>query len=334
MPTLDLFTGFEHGSAQWLDATSGTGTTAVTAGSKRNGNFGLDMTAGGHYIATKLLPVSCSEFYFRTGLKIIGFPAGAAPVGLYFQEGATIHTQVGGIAGGLWTIRNPQVGGLQLTGGAVTAGQYYCVEGHVLIADAGGILTLKIDGTIILNSVGDTRNGGTGLIDRLVLDCPNNTVHAHFDDIAFSRDGWIGNGMVIDKAPNGIGDSAQFAIAGGDPTNWEAVARRPPDPAHYVYDTVVDHFDLHTLAASGLTAGAVINAVQPYAFGMLNQPGAGNLAVGIKGGGVEDWSADIALPSDSWKFVNEVHSVRPVGMGGGAWTQATVDALQAGYKVR
>jgi len=322
-----LQTGFEHGSPLWFDAVSG---ATITAGSKRNGNYGLNL--GQNHYGQKALPSPLGEFYFRVGFNVVN----ATFVMIQFREDATLHVEVRLNNNGAIAVYRGAT--LLASAGVYPGATYHCVEGRIKIHDATGIAHIKVDGDLVieLNNV-DTRNGGTtGEADNLRL--VGGTVGGsimYADDLALNdttgarNNSWVGNGRAALMVPNAAGDKTDLTPSAD--ANWQNVDEVPHDSdTTYNQSATVGHYDLYNLTSVTLESGEAINAVAALAVVKLAAAGDGDAQVGIKTA-AEDWATAVPLGSDAYVMLDKIYEVDPHDSA--AWSQAKLDALQVGVKV-
>ena len=136
--------------------------------------------------------------------------------------------------------------------GLYVANQWYYLEVQSKIANAGGTLTLRLNGTQIGTFSGDTQTGTTALVNaiRLATGSQNN----YFDDFylctaATTPDAFLGDCVVETLLPNGNGAVNQFIGSDGNSTdNWDLVDAVPPVPEAYVTSSTPGHQDLYTMS--------------------------------------------------------------------------------------
>lgn len=323
--------GFEDGGLEFFDSLTGTVTINNTV--PRNGAYCL--SCDGSASAVKLITTG-DEFYVRCGIRAEA-ALNQPGAGIYFYEGSTLQAYLSFVPTG--TIGAYRGNSTLLTeAGAWAINTWYLVEIHLKVADApNGIFQVKINGTQIIDFSGDTRNAGTaGTPDRIHLIGNANGFEAWYDDFAIcnplgaKNNTWLGNGYGLWLQPSAAGDITQLTPSAG--ANWDCVDEVPQNEmTDYVYSSVVDEYDLYNLEDTGLAVADVINCVTIVAKARTNTPGSANAAMVVKTGGVETTGSDVALPSDSWKYVPYLLETTPAGP---VWSQALLDAVQVGPKVR
>ena len=282
------------------------------------------------------LGASFSEFYLRTAIRmdrinnnaLIGWYNAGTVLGYIYFTAATrkITLYVGNSS-------------LVATGTKILSlATWYLLEVYVKISDAGGVITLKIDGMQDCTFSGDTKPGADTNIDRIRFF--NNYSSCYWDDIALNDtvsavdNSWCGDGHVITLAPNANGDLSQLLGSDGDSTdNYLLVDETSQDgDTTYVEGSAVDEKDLYNLAASGLLTNSIIKEVWVEAVCKDTVGAGGLLALVLKTNSVEYASADIALGISYATLRGTNHPINPHTSA--TWTIGELDALQVGPKTR
>lgn len=322
--------GFETGNT--LDWDNSPGIGVVDNYGVRNGSYSLRDCAG----IGKVLPATYTELYLRSGIRSLS----GNYVNFRFYEGATLHVDIKFQHSTPSTIvayrGASQIATYNFT--SYVAGTFRLLEAYIKIDDTVGRVVVVIDSDYahpVIDFTGDTRNGGTGVIDTFQVACTS--TYAIVDDIAIndtsggSHNSWCGDGYAKLLAPNANGDSSALVGSDGNSVdNYLLVDEVPYNTTDYVESDVSGAKDLYNVAAPSLVAGEVINSVRAVAIAKLDAAGAGSLAVGIKTAS-EDWGSDVALSSTTWKACSKFYATDPADAG--AWTEAKVNTLQVGVKV-
>jgi len=326
-------TGFETGSVQQFDLQASGSIISTNTRGSWSGYAHEPLTTGGE----QSLPATYTELYggigvYRNGDVTNGF--------ITFKEGATFHLTIGLLNGAISVWRGTDSGTLLGSGAIMQDLAWSYVEWRFTISDTTGIVTIKLNGstTISLTSQ-DTRNAGTsGVIDRFVLgDAVGNTNNFILDDLVLNdttgaqNNGFPGDTKVGVLMPNAAGDVTGLSRGGTDSgANWSQVEERPPnDATDYVFDTVVNDYDLYALP--NLSAFSSVQAVNIWLRAQKDDAGAASIAPMLKSAATEHTGADQTL-STSWAYYRQLYDVDPTDSA--AWTTSKVDALQAGAKAR
>ena len=117
---------------------------------------------------------------------------------------------------------------------------------------------------------------------------------------------------------------------GNNVDNYLLVDERPPGTADYVEEDTVDEFDSYAMTTYALGAGEQIDAVIPIVY--AQRYGANEeIALGTRFSGADVIGSDQDPGFGAWSHLLERQTAKP---GGGAWTQAALDAVEVVIKSR
>ena len=211
---------------------------------------------------------------------------------------------------------------------------WYYLEIYMLIADAGGRVVVRQNDTEILNFTGDTRDGSTGVGNRLGWGTPQ---HFRIDDIVCRNVSgvpvtWPGDKKLVGIVPNGIGDFTEWNRGGADSgNNWSQVEERPPtNDTDYVTTAALNQRDLYTFGDVD-AAFHTIDAIVSWLLARKDDAGSASVAHLLKSGVTLDTGADLSL-STTYQYLDRFYETDPDT--GAAWTLGAVNAVQAGPKSR
>lgn len=223
---------------------------------------------------------------------------------------------------------------------SVSASDWFMLEVHVMIANSGGIIEVKINGLSDPTGVftGDTQPGTQTTINNLGFVGVTGGFTFYFDDIAINDttgstdNSWCGDGRVIALTPNANGDSSDLVGNDGNSTdNYLLVDEAPSDgDTTYVESDVPNAKDLYNLTPCGLT-NVNIQRVWVEAVAEDTTSGDGVVKLLMKTGSTEYESDDIALGSAYAKQKSSEYLTNPNTSS--AWTTSQLDSLQVGMKV-
>ena len=216
------------------------------------------------------------------------------------------------------------VNGSKVADGTVSIGTntWFHVQLYVVIDDAGTI-GCKIDGHSSISYSGDTQPGAAATATYLYL---RNYAYSfatfiYYDDVTWGYGGYLGVPKVYDKLV-ASDDTAGWTPSTGA-VNYAMEDEVPPSDTDYnetAVDATTDKLGLAALSLTGLTPQCVIpwsRAWDPDAHGS-------SIQVGIDSGGSESYATS-ALAAAAQYYWGAADMVNP--NGGGAWDQATIDAL-------
>lgn len=220
---------------------------------------------------------------------------------------------------------------------AVTAGVYYYLEFKWSIHDSTGSYELRLNGTTVLSgSSVDTRNGGSGIWDTIMLSSigTGTGVSTSFDDfVVWDTTGsapyndFLGPVRVKTIFPDGAGASSDFTPSAG--SNYQNVdeASQDGDTTYNSESTPGDH-DTYTFGAVGLT-GTVLG-VQTNLW--VRSDGAGSETIRPKIRiGATDYNGTTVGVSTDYANKPEVFQVSPATST--AWTVTEIDGAEFGIEL-
>ena len=226
---------------------------------------------------------------------------------------------------------------LETTGASIyNLNTWHYFEVFIFMANASGRVQILMDGVSIIDFTGDTLNGSDDQMDFVQLR-GQQSIDIYFDDFVVNNDlGGVNDGLpgIISLEPvfpDSAGDSTELARGGTDSgANWNQVDEQPSATADYVFDTVVDEFDLYNLADFTLPAGAAIANVIVQGRMQIDS-GSGSGRIMLKAGTTESEGPTETL-SPGWALFEITRDVNPDDSA--AWAEADIDALQIGMKVK
>lgn len=328
------------GAATWTSIPTTTGRWAgrcirVVQGGGVHGGFGRNVVSRDTYILQFAVAGDNANGYSgTTPMSICGFLEGSTRhVGLYVQPSTSKFQLHRGALGA-----GTQIGGNSVTNYAHD--QFFVIQIKVKVHDSAGTVDVFIDGVNEWSLSGlDTRNGGTGMIDRIQfgaesaygggtiasfrfndMGCFNTTGPAPLNDI--HTEGRI-HGMPV----TGAGDVADWTPSTG--ANHQNVDDAVPDGnTTYNLTGTVGHRDLHVHAALPVTPLQIYTA-QLFNAVAKDDAGTSQVAGHIKTGGVEYSGAGGNVTGAAYVGILDGWDLNPDT--GVAWTKGEIDALQRGY---
>ena len=249
----------------------------------------------------------------------------AVQVSLVLEQGTgDITVRTGGITGAeLDRVAKPY-----------TNGAWHYLEWKVLIDGTGGTSEVRFDEVIISNvSTVDTREG---LLDigKIVVGADQGN-QIDWDDIIIMdgagsvNNNFLGDMRITTLAPDGDSVEQDFSRSTGL-DNFALVDEVPQDDdTSYVESATATDTDRYTFTALG-TSPASIAAVAVNTVARKDDAGGRSIIQIIESGASEDNSASKTLQTT---FDTQQHIAEVDPQGGGAWTEARVDAMTAGQEV-
>ena len=220
----------------------------------------------------------------------------------------------------------------------IAAGQWYYLEVKVTIGDSDGAYEVRINGTTVASALGiDTRNSGTGLIDRVQWRGwygGTASIFAVYDDMyvldttGTDNNTFLGSQIVEAVFPNSNAQSNWSPSTGT--SNAACVDENPSnDDTDYVYSTTVGNKDLY-----GVTSCTRINAnikgVQLNADARVTDTTPQGLRPLAKSGASETSGGSYTVTSTGYKVFPVLAQYNPAT--GALWTPAEIAAMQIGIE--
>lgn len=288
--------------------------STVNATNSRRGGPCLTGTGSNSRTVTRVLGSTPSELYVAFAFKCSSMWSNPL---IGFYEGATLHVSIElTSAGALSAYRSTTL--LDSTeSGIILQNVYIQLQVYVKIADSpNGVITIRANGstTPILNLTGiDTRNAGTGVIDRVLFTtCGSTTLFGYIHDIVINdttgsyNNTWPGDVKVNAYVPNGNG-----ANNGWTPSSavdrYTTVDEQPCNTSDYIESSTPD--ELCTMAFPSL-GSAGIQALQTVIYGQKTDAGARSVAPVFRSGGVDRAGSTVNL-GDSYQYLVEIYETDP-----------------------
>lgn len=323
--TLLLFDGFEAGDANTRYNGSGMTTTSAT-------RFSSGLAVNTTSLIASFTP--SAEIYVGVAVQVPSSLDGNLRAIFYFKGdgGSTFHTLVAMRAGAIEVRLGSSAAAPLIAsgGGGYVSGAWYYLEMYVKIADSGGQVAVKVDGTQVINFTGDTRNGGTDTdIDQIQFQ--GNGVSCYLDDysvynaLGSVNNTWPGDRRVITLSPTGAGNSTQMTPSTG--SNWQTVDELPVSSTDYV-DGDIGEKDTYALAnlPSNVTA---VHAVQAAVVAKKTDAGDMSMRPILRSGSTDYAGTTTTVgAADAVKF--DMWETDPATSA--AWLVAAVNAAEVGVE--
>lgn len=247
------------------------------------------------------------------------------------DTGSTQHLMVTLVPSGIRLYRGATLIGSYVT--TINPSQLYYIEMSATIADAGGTCQIRYNGQLVIDFTGDTKNGGTNTTIDTVLFLANGTTNPLLDDFYLCDDtgsaphnNFLGDIRVQTIVPNGAGSSTQFTPASG--ANYTNVDELPYSAGDYVSSSNVGDRDMYTM--SDISNTTTIYGIQNNVIAKKTDASALSLKPAVKSGATLSYGSSVVLSAND---IN-IRNVRTVDPNTSAtWTQAAINALEAGFEV-
>lgn len=330
--------GFDHYTTltqKWTGARANG--ADINAAAKRYGTQGLRVGAdGGYYRTFSSTPATVvvgAAFY----LPSAAYQENSASFALwYFREGlSTIHVTVALTAAGRINITRGGTTSLATGSQVLDPLRWYYVEAKAYIADASGTVEVRVDGVVDATYTGDTRNGGSGYVDNVVIGNPVNANYTYADDVYMldttgaTNTTFLGDLRVEAIYPTGAGATTDWTPSTG--ANWQNVDEATPDSdTTYNSTAVASNFDTYAYGNLTPTSGTV-HGLGWYGFVRKDDAGTRTVAPVYRTGGTDYEGAALAV-SDSYAYLRELSETNPDTSS--AWTISAVNGAEFGIKLK
>lgn len=263
----------------------------------------------------------------------------AATVFCKLQEGTTVHLQISSDASSHVVIKNGAGTVLATSTATFDASTWPYIEIHALIADSGGFCEVKIDGTVVVSYTGDTKNGGTGVVNTVnwarISNGTTNVDDAYVCDATGSApyNTYLGDIKVLTLLPTGDGDSSGWLGSDGNSTNNSLlVDEADSSMSDYVAASVSGTLDLY--AMDDVPTGYDVLAIQELIYAVKSDAGTAPTVLPVAKGAVGTIRTDTALPALTTTNQSLPAQIRTTDPDGNALTAAGVNAMQVGVKIQ
>jgi len=318
---LVFMSGFEWGTNREFDQVGGN----VVTSQKRSGNYSADIGNGAwlHKVLPQPLTEVYIQFAYRTGWS-------STAVFFLISKGGTDIVSISKDGNYRLQVCSGSGGTVYCTGVTpIQQNVWYVIELHFKMADAGGIIELKIDGNPEATFSGDTKPGADASFDRMRWGASTGATSFNLDDVVVFdtagevNNGWPGGLKVVLLKPNADGGSVQWQPT---PTgsHFACVDEVPVSATDYLKAGTADL--LEVLGLEDLPSEAQsVKAVRLDFWGLKGsiQPPQ-NLQLGVRIGGNDYLSADKALPL-AQGLVSHALEQNPVG---GNWSVSAVNGME------
>lgn len=218
------------------------------------------------------------------------------------------------------------------------AGQWIYLEVRATVHDTNGAITVRVNGENVLNLSGiDTRNGGTGVIDQIMLgytDAWLGAAKGYWDDLYVCdttgtiNNDFLGDCRVDTLFPNADGTYTDLTPSTGT-SHYALVDETAPNATDFNSSGTVGARDSYAFQDLQALASQTVYGVQVNAALHKDDAGSRSAAPFARSGTTNVDGAGVAL-STSQTYVSQVFETKP---GGGAWTEANVNAAEFGVTV-
>lgn len=346
---IEYFDGFETGgTGDWV-ISGGSSGVLIAAVDARTGALGMGNSATtGTAGAVLALPATAKKtvgFAYRAlpGALTLGTPT---LLNLMSDNAGTTHLSLGLIGTGQCRLLlGTTASGTQLGVGApvVANSAWHYFEVQATIADSGGRCTVRVDGVVVIDYTGDTRNAGTSTnIDAIRLAAGQTNTNTQSWDDFYVLNGtddtavtgrpdndFLGDVRVESLLPNGDGAVSAWTPSTGT-SHSGVVDEAPPNTSDWLSAATLGAQDLWTL--SDLSAPTVqVYGMRPSFYASKTDAGATGLKGVIRESGGTVTVDSTATPLTT-TYLPVSATMRKTKPAGGAWSVADVNGLQIGVE--
>lgn len=221
--------------------------------------------------------------------------------------------------------------------GVIPATGFFYVEVKVFISSTVGTVDVRINGTNILSLTGlNTKNTANSYANTLRIAPP--AIISGFnalDDVYIcdatgsTNNNFLGDCRIDTILPTADGNYSQWTPNTGT-VHFNRVNESAPDLTTYNAGLTVGDRDSYGMADLAALSSQIIYGVQVNAAALKDDAGSKSIATMVRSGGVDGDGATAVLGT-SQLYVSQVFETNPNGSI--AWTEASVNAMEAGVKV-
>lgn len=333
-------TGFEHNDAS--EYISLNGSPIISAAKFKTGAYSLRVAQGSVYYlhATSTAQAQVSLFINHAGLaggatyaQICGFALSTTlAVTIRWYSDGTLRAYCGSTE--VESVAVPEL---------LLENTWIHIGVDVKLDAAAGWVYVYVDGTEEISFDGDT-NDGAATLDRCILGNASGDGTEKWDDYLYIDDAYwndaAGEGAAALPTgyryylvvPNGDGNYSQFTGSDADQVNnYEMVDEIPPDDdtTYVSHDTDTER-DSYAMTTYAIPVGSSVASVIPIAKARKESAGSvyGMSLFTRLSSTDQDGSKQSLATAWGWIFERQ-----PLDPGGGAWSQADVDAMEVGVIV-
>lgn len=333
--------GFDHYATADLAKKGWSGNGCIIGATGRNGTNALK-PQGYTYSVKHGLPANLSTAILGMRHNSGGNFSTSAERGImYFLDGGL----------GQMTLAHNSVGGLEVRRGFETGTIIGTSANGILIANAEQYIEFKVTfhataGTAEVRVNGTTVISLTGQNTKTTSNAYANVILVNHAGVPFSNNGSIDDLYVCDGTgstnndflgdvridtlyPTSDGTYSQFTPSTGT-EHYSLVDETNPNATDYVDGSTVGQIDSYGMGDLSPIASQIVYGVKVNAAVLKDDAGAKSVATMVRSGSTDAAGASAALGT-SQTYVSQIYETNPSGSA--AWTEAAVNAMEAGVKV-
>lgn len=216
-------------------------------------------------------------------------------------------------------------------------GAWHYLEVSATINDTTGTCVVRVDGAVVINFTGDTKNGGTNnSIDTVGWGSYQAGGNPQVMDDVYILDGtgsapwndFLGDVRIHTLVPTGAGNSTQLTPSTG--SNYACVDELPYSASDYVSSSTAGQKDTYATSDLPGTVGTVYG-VQVCAVAKKTDAGARSLKTVVRRGSTDYSDSTAAGLGTGDGTVTSLRAVDPSTSA--QWTASNVNAMEIGVEV-
>jgi len=209
---------------------------------------------------------------------------------------------------------------------------WHFVQFRYVPATAGGAVELWIDGLQVFTFSGNTRNGGSGLIDNWTRSYTGSGVYYVANIVVYSESGAVPNARtpetrIFADLPTGAGASTGMTPSAG--LNYQNVQEQPNNGDTNYNSTATAPVEDLFAYGSPVPAGSIVYAVAVEYVARKDDAGLNTTKGLLRSGVTTGAGTDLGL-STSYQRGRDIFTTDPNTAG--AWAVAAANAAQAGVR--
>ena len=307
-----------------------TGSVAHSTSTARTGNRSIRM--GGTVTVgalSKTLASSYNTLSLACGVYKASFGAGANITLLDSSGGTQLTLAIAASTGAISLYRGTTGGTLLGTGGTLPAATWSHLEINATIDDSAGAVDVYFDGALVISVSGvDTKNTAVAGARTIRFDGPASSNGYFYTDDVIISDSYsqIGPAIIQTLYPTGAGATTQWTPSAG--ANYAAVDETTGDgDTTYVSTSTLNNIDTYGFGDLNANSGAVL-AVAVNVVGRADGGGAPEVTPVLRPGSTDRLGTAVIQTA---AYANS-QSIWETNPDGGSWTEAAVNASEAGMK--
>jgi hypothetical protein len=206
--------------------------------------------------------------------------------------------------------------------------KWFYLECKVTISDTVGEVTVRINGTQVLNLTSQDTKNGSDYIRKIRFRCVNNGKDTYFDDMYIDDAQFHGDCRIRIFMPDSDGNSVDFTRSGGS-NDYECVDESPSnDDTDYIVSDTLNHKSIF-----GITTGALgtVKAIQVNNHCRIDEAGTRKITPIIRSNSTDYQGTETEDITADYLFESEIFETDPDDSN--PWTQTKLEAAEFGLEI-